>query len=87
MRFALHGGSAEEVGALKRFAERLGAGFVAYAGMPGKEPLLVVRCLPRSTGMLEALEQVTRWLDGGPLATTGAGVQNPLPGLEPPPCR
>lgn len=87
MRFTLHGGSSEEVEALREFAERLGAGFVTYAGMPGEEPLLVVQCLPRKIGMMGALGQVTQWMDGGPLPERAAGMQDPLPGLETPPCR
>lgn len=87
MRFSLHGGSAEEEEALKRFAERLGAGFAAYAGMPGEEPLLVIQCLPRKLGMMEALEQVTQWMDGSPPSEREVAVQDPLPGLETPPCR
>jgi len=34
MRFSLHGGSAEEEASLKGFAERLGAEFAAYTGLP-----------------------------------------------------
>ena len=87
MRFSLHGGSAEEVAALGGFAKRLGAGFVTYKGTPGEEPLLVVECFPRKLGLVESIEQVTRWLDECPSLTGGAGVQNPLPGLDTPPCR
>lgn len=87
MRFSLHGGSAEEEMALKRLAERLGAGFVAYRALEGEEPLLVIQCLPRKLGLVEVLEQATRWLDEGPLSERAVGVQNPLPGLETPPCR
>lgn len=88
MRFVLHGGSAEEWAALKDFAERLGAEFVAHEGLPGEEPLLTVQCLPRRLGLIESIEQVTRWLDGGPLheMNTGGTMQDPLPGLETPPC-
>lgn len=88
MRFSLHGGSAEEEAALKSLAERLGAKFVAYKALEGEEPLLVMECFPRRTGLLEALEEITQWLDGGPLVHGGAvGVQDPIPGLEIPPCR
>lgn len=87
MRFSLHGGSAEEAAALKGFAERLGAGFVAYDGLPGEEPLLVVQCLPRKLGLLESIEQVTRWLNEGHSGKRAPGMQNPLPGLETPPCQ
>ena len=87
MRFSLHGGSAEEVAALKSFAERLGADFVAYDGLPGEEPLFVVQCLPRKLGLVESIEQVTRWLDGGPIEGGAPGAQNPLPGLDTPPCQ
>ena len=87
MRFTLHGGSDEEVEALSGFAGRLGAGFAAYEALGGEEPLLVVQCLPRRIGLMEALEQVTRWMDGGLLPERAAGVQNPLPGLGTPPCR
>lgn len=88
MKFSLHGGSAEEEMALKGFAERLGAGFVRYEGMPEEEPMLVVQCLPRRMGLIDAINQVTQWLDGGPLSRgeTGGAVQDPLPGLETPPC-
>lgn len=87
MRFSLHGGSAEEEEALKRFAERLGARFVAYKALYGEEPLLVIQCLPRKLGLLDALEQVTRWLDEGPPSERAVGAQDYLPGLETPPCR
>lgn len=87
MRFTLHGGSDEEVEALKGFAEQLGASFTAYEALEGEEPLLVVQCLPRQTGLMEVLEQVTRGLDRGPTTSRGAGVQEPLPGVEAPPCR
>lgn len=87
MRFTLHGGSAEELEALRGFAHRLGAGFSEYKALEGEEPLLVVECFPRKIGLMEALEQVTRWMDGGPLPERAAAVQNPLPGLETPPCR
>lgn len=87
MRFLLHGGSAGEVAALRGFAERLGAGFTAYEGLPGEEPLLVVQCLPRKIGLMESIEQVTRRLDEGPLPERAADMQDPLPGLETPPCR
>ena len=85
MRFSLHGGSIEE--ALRRFAERLGARFAVYEALEGGELLLTVQCSPRRPGLMGALEQVTQWLDGGPLSEGVAGVQNPLPGLETPPCR
>lgn len=87
MRFSLHGGSAEEVAALKSFAERLGAGFAAYDGLPGEEPLLVVQCLPRKLGLVKSIEQITRWLDGAPVEEEAPGVQDPLPDLDTPPCR
>ena len=87
MRFTLHGGSDEEVEALRGFAEQLGASFTAYEALEGEEPLLVVQCLPRQTGLMEVLEQVTLGLDGGPATSRGAGVQEPLPGVETPPCR
>lgn len=87
MRFTLYGGSDEEVLALRGFARRLGAGFAKYKGSEDEEPVLAVECLPRRIGLLEALEQVTRWMDGGPHPERAAGVQNPLSGLETPPCR
>ena len=88
MRFSLHGGSAKEEATLKSLAERLGAKFVTYKALGEEEPLLVVECFPRRTGLLEALEEIAHWLDGGPLRARGAGgVQDPLPGLETPPCR
>lgn len=34
-----------------------------------------------------APEQMTQWLDGDPPFKMAAGVQDPLPGLETPPCR
>lgn len=61
MIFSLHGGSAEEETALKRF----GAGFVVY----------------------EASEQTTQGLDGGPPPERVGSAQDPLPGLDTPPCR
>lgn len=60
---------------------------MAYEALDGEEPLLVVQCFPRSVGLLEALEQITQWLDGAPEHDEGGGVQNTLPGLETPPCR
>lgn len=89
MRFSLHGGSPEEGASLKGFAERLGAEFVAYKGLPEEEPMLVVQCLPRRIGLVDGINQVTQWLDGAPLSRgeTGGAVQDPLPGLETPPCR
>lgn len=87
MRFSLHGGSAEEVAALKGFAELLGAGFVAYDGLPGEEPLLTIQCLPRKLGLVKSIEQVTQWRDGTPFGEGAPGVQDSLPGLETPPCR
>ena len=88
MRFSLHGGSAKEKATLKSLAERLGAKFVTYKALEGEEPLLVVECFPRRTGLLEALEETIHWLDGGPPVHGGAGcVQDPLPDLETPPCR
>ena len=88
MRFSLHGGSEGEEATLKSLAERLGAKFVAYKALEGEEPLLVVECFPRRSGLLEALREITHWLDGGPLHARGAGgVQDPLPGLETPLCR
>ena len=87
MRFSLHGGSAEEVATLKELARRLGARFEAYKGLPGEEPLLVAQCFPRGTNLMEVIEQVTRWLDRDPLPGKRGGEQDPLPGLETPPCR
>lgn len=87
MRFTLHGGSIEEETTLRRFAERLGAGFARYEALKGEEPLLVIQCLPRKIGLWDALEQVTRFVDGGPPPEGAAGVQDPLPDLETPPCR
>ena len=87
MRFTLYGGSDVEFKALREFAHRLGAGFSKYKGSEEEDPVLVVECLPRRIGLLEALGQVTQWMDGGPLPERAAGVQNPLPGLETPPCR
>lgn len=87
MRFSLHGGSAEEEAAIKDFSARLGAEFVAHMGMPGEEPLLVIQCFPRQLGLVEAISQVTQWLDGGPLPDSREGLaQDPLPGLDTPPC-
>lgn len=87
MRFTLHGGSDEEVEALRGFAKQLGASFTAYEALEGEEPLLVVQCLPRQVGLMGVLGQITRWLDGGPPTPKGAGVQEHLPGVEAPPCR
>lgn len=67
MRFSLHGGSPEEESSLKGFAERLRAEFVAYKGLPEEEPMLVVQFLPRRIGLLDGINKVTQWLDGGPL--------------------
>ena len=63
MRFSLHGGSPEEEASLKGFAERLGAEFVAYKGLPEEEPMLVVQCLPRRIGLIDGINQVTQRLD------------------------
>lgn len=87
MRFSLYGGSAEEVAALKGFAERLGAGFVVHDWLLGEEPLLTVQCFPRRLDLVRSIEQVTRWLDGGPIGEGAPGVQDSLPGLDTPPCR
>lgn len=88
MRLSLHGGSVEEEAVLRELAERLGARFATYKALDGEEPLLVMECFPRRIGLLEALEQTTQWLNGGPLGHGGAGgAQDPLPGLETPPCR
>ena len=88
MRFSLHGGSVEEEAVLRKFAERLDARFVTYKALDGEEPLLVMECFPRRIGLLEALEQIIQWLDEDPLGPgVGDGVQDPLPGLETPPCQ
>lgn len=87
MRFILHGGSTEEETALSRFAERLGAGFVKYEALYGEEPLLVVRCPLRKAGLLEVLRQIPQWMDGYPPSKMAAGAQDPLPGLDTPPCQ
>lgn len=87
MRFIMHGGSNEEVEALRGFAERLEAGFAAYEALEGEEPLLVVQCFPRRAGLMGVLGQITQWLNGGPPTPKGAGMQEPLPDLETPPCR
>lgn len=88
MRFTLYGGSIEEETAIRRFAKRLGAGFARYEALKeGEEPLLAVQCLPRKTGLLEALEQVTRWMDRGTPPERAMDAQSPLPGLGTPPCR
>lgn len=87
MRFSLYGGSVEEETALIRFAERLGAEFCGYEASEVDEPILVIQCLPRKLDLLGALGQITRWMDGGPPPERAGGVQNPLPGLETPPCR
>ena len=68
MRFSLHGGSPEEEASLKGFAERLGAGFVAYNGLPDEEPMLVVQCLPRRIGLIAGINHITQWLDVAPEA-------------------
>ena len=87
MRFTLHAGNAEDVAAIKDLAARLDAEFTAYKGLPEEEPLLVIQCFPRKLGLVEAINQVTQWLDGGPLTDSGGClVQDPLPGLETPPC-
>lgn len=84
MRFSPHGGSVEEP-APKKFTEIPGARFVAHEALEGEEPLLVVECSPGSTGLREAM---TRWLDGSsPVQGVTGGVQDPLPGLDTPPCR
>jgi hypothetical protein len=85
MRFSLHGGSVEEEAVLGEFAERLGARFATYKALDGEEPLLVVECFPRRIGLLE---QITRWLDESPPGHgVAGGAQDPLPGLDTPPCR
>ena len=88
MRFSLHGGSIEEEEALREFARRLEAGFYKYEALEGDEPVLVIQCLPRKLGLLEALEQITQWLDELPPGHgVAGGVQDPLPGLDTPPCQ
>ena len=71
MRFSLHGGSPEEEASIKGFAESLEAEFMKYEGMPGEEPLLVVQCFPRKIGLIDGINQVTQWLNGGPLPERG----------------
>lgn len=62
MRFVLHGGTAAEADAIERFARSLGADFTWYDSTD--EPLLVAECYVRDTGIVEAMDQVIRWLDG-----------------------
>lgn len=87
VRFSPHGGSVEGP-ALKKFTGMLGARFVVYRALEEEEeeePLLVVECSPRSIGLLE---DMTQWLDGSPPVQGETGdAQDPLPGLETPPCR
>lgn len=72
MRFSLHGESVEET-ALGRLAERSGTGFAGHEVPKERKPLSV--------------EHDTRRLDEGPLPERGVGLQDPLPGLETPPCQ
>lgn len=68
---------------LGMFAGRLEVRFVE-----GEEPLIVVECFRGSIGLLKALGQIARRLDGDPLGHGGVGgAQDPLPGLETPRCR
>lgn len=82
MRFSLHGGSPEEGASLKGFAERLGAEFVAYTGLPEEEPMLVVQCLPRRIGLIDSINQVTQWLDGGPFPETVGRINDTFGGTS-----
>ena len=66
MRFVLHGGTQAEADTIERFARRIGADFVQYTSTD--EPLLVAECYVRDTGIVEAAEQVIRWLNGGELS-------------------
>lgn len=43
--------------------------------------------LRAGSAVYEALEQMTQWLDRDPPSKMAAGAQDPLPGLETPPCR
>jgi len=83
VKFSLHGGSDKDEAVLRGFAERLGAKFAAYKGLPEEEPLLVFQCFPKRSGLINGIEQLTRWLDGDPLPEVPGGLaQDPLPGLE-----
>lgn len=88
MRFVLYGGLPEERAMLKKFAEILGVEFVEAQG--GKEALLVVEFPTRRTNPLKTLWQRIRPHNKVPPmegAEGAEGAQNPLPGLETPPCR
>lgn len=82
MRFSLHGGSAEEEASIKGFAERLGAEFAAYTGLPEEEPLLVVQCLPRRIGLIGSINQVTHWIDGGYFPETVGRINDTFGGTS-----
>ena len=70
-----------ELGTLRRFADVPGAWFISYEALDGG-------CPPRGIGLLGALEQITQWFDGDPLEYGVAdGAQDPLPGLDTPPCQ
>ena len=84
MRFVLCGGSPEEEAVLKKLAGTLG---VEFATAEGEEPVLRIEFLPRETNPLEARQRSTQWLDEAPPPGRAEGVQNPLPGLDTPPCR
>lgn len=63
MKFVLHGGTQVEADTIKRFAHMIGACFVQYASTD--EPLLVAECYVRDIGIVEAAEQVIRWINDG----------------------
>ena len=87
MRFSLHGESIEEEAALRRLAERVGAEFEEYGALKEEKPLHHEQWLPQRIGRLGFAEHDTRRLDEGPPSETVVGTQDPLPGLETPPCR
>ena len=87
MRFSLHGGSVEEETVLRRLAEKLGAEFVECDAPKEEGPLFVVQCLPQRIGMLGLAGHGPQRLDEAPPPERAGGLQDPLPGLDTPPCR
>ena len=59
----------------------------AVVALKGEEPLPAEQCLPQRLDLPKSLGQVTWRVDGDPPTEWVVGVQDPLPGLETPPCR
>ena len=61
--------------------------FTPHSWTVEEEPPRVAQCLPRQIGSTGPVDRATRPLDDDPPGGGAGGVQDPLPGLEAPPCR